>query len=91
MVIVGLNSQTKAQKEVTLRALHFNYVFSKLSPSGTYLAFIEEVVTKAYQSEFHLSFKDLGKDEEKELFVLSPNPPQSAEPNRSLTLLGWLE
>ena len=91
MVLIRFNPHASAQKEVTLQAARFNYVFSKLSSSGTYLAFIEEVVTKSYQSEFHLSFKDLERDDERELFVLHPNPPQSADPNRSLILLGWLE
>jgi hypothetical protein len=64
---------------------------SYLSPSGKYLAYIEERQTPNYRTEWHLWGQDLETGQEKELFVApSPNPPTSTEPNVTLTVLGWI-
>lgn len=61
-----------------------------LSPSGRYLAFMEDRITPDYRTERHLWGKDLESGTEKELFIAPPpNPPTSPELNIVLTLLGW--
>jgi hypothetical protein len=68
----------------------FGIGFSHLSPSGKYLAYIEERQTPNYRTGRHLWAKDLQSGEEKELFVVPPpNPPTSPEPNVVLTVVGW--
>jgi hypothetical protein len=64
---------------------------SHLSPSGKYLAYIEERQMPNYRPEWHLWSQDLETGQEKDWFVApSPNPPTSMEPNVTLTVLGWI-
>jgi hypothetical protein len=61
-----------------------------LSPSGKYLAFIEDRQVPNYRTERHLWGMHLESGAEKELFVAPPpNPPTSPEQNVTLTVLGW--
>jgi hypothetical protein len=63
-----------------------------LSPSGKYLAYIEERTTSDYRTELHVWVKDLRGGDQKELFVAPPpNPPSSPQPNVSVTILGWID
>jgi len=60
------------------------------SPSGKYLAYIEDRQTPN-RTELHLWVKDLESGAEKELFAVPPpNPPASPEPNLILSILGWI-
>ncbi len=60
------------------------------SPSGKYLAYIEDRQTPN-RTELHLWVKDLESGAEKELFAAPPpNPPASPEPNLILSILGWI-
>ena len=62
----------------------------RLSPTGRYLAYVEERQMPTYQTDRHLWGRDLQSGEEKELFVVPPSrPPTSPEPNVALTVLGW--
>jgi hypothetical protein len=61
-----------------------------LSPSGRYLAFMEDRMTPDYRTERHLWGMDLESGTRVELFVApSPNPPDSKELNIVLTVLGF--
>ena len=63
----------------------------QLSPSGKYLAYIEERPTPDYRPQFYLWSEELETGQQTELFVTpAPNPPTSIEPNVTLTLLGWI-
>jgi hypothetical protein len=63
-----------------------------LSPSGKYVAYIEERTTPDYRRELHVWVKDLHNREQKDLFVAPPpNPPASPEPNETVTILGWVD
>jgi hypothetical protein len=87
LVISGAESKT--QKQFPLKAPAGSW---SLSPSGKYVAYIEEHQLQNYQSERQLWVKDLDSGEEKELLVVPPpNPPASPEPNLTLTVLGWVE
>jgi len=82
------NSDRKTQKQFPLR---FAIGRGVPSPSGKYLAYIEERHTRDYHTELHLWVKNLATGEDKEVFAApSPNPPNSPEPNVNLSLLGWL-
>lgn len=82
------NSGGKAQKQFSLK---FAFGPSVPSPSGKYLAFIEERHTPDYRTELHLWVKNLASGEDKEVFAAPPpNLPNSPEPNVTLSLLGWL-
>ena len=82
------NSDRKAQKQFSLK---FAFGHSVPSPSGKYLAFIEERHTPDYRTELHLWVKNLASGEDKEVFAAPPpNLPNSPEPNVTLSLLGWL-
>jgi hypothetical protein len=86
LVIAG--SDPKAQKEF---AMKFTVSRAVPSPSGQYLAFIEDRHTLDYRTELHLWIKNLATGEDKEVFSTPPpNPPDSPEPNVTLGLLGWL-
>ncbi len=62
-----------------------------ISPSERYLAYIERRTTSDYRSELHLWVKNLETGEDKELLATPPpNPPNSPEPNVSLSIVGWL-
>jgi hypothetical protein len=82
------NSDPKAQKQFPLK-----FAIGRVvpSPSGKYLAFLEDRHTPDYRTEVHLWVKNLATGEDKEVFAApSPNPPNSPEPNVNLSLLGWL-
>ena len=86
--LVVANSDPKILKQFPLK-----FVIGRAvpSPSGKYLAFIEDRHTPDYRTELHLWVKDLLTSEEKEVFAAPPpNPPNSPEPNVNLSLLGWL-
>ena len=82
------NSDPKPGKQFPLK---FTIGRTVPSPSGKYLAFIEERHTPDYRTELHLWVKNLATGEDKEMFAAPPpNPPNSPEPNVTLSLLGWL-
>ncbi|HET6932968.1 MAG TPA: hypothetical protein VFI45_21770 [Candidatus Acidoferrum sp.] len=86
-LVVG-NSDPKAQKQFPLK---FSIGRAVPSPSGMYLAFIEERRTRDYRTELHLWVKNLATGEDREVYAAPPpNPPNSPEPNVNLALLGWL-
>jgi hypothetical protein len=86
--LVVVNSDPKAQKQFPLK---FGIGHAIPSPSGKYLAFIEDRHTPDYRTELHLWVKNLATGEDKEVFAAPPpNPPNSPEPNAFLNLLGWL-
>jgi len=86
--LVIANSDPKAQKEFPMK---FTVARAVPSPSGKYLAFIEDRHTPDYRTELHLWVKNLATGEDKEVFAApAPPPPNSPEPNVTLSLLGWL-
>lgn len=86
--LVIANSDPKARKQFPLK---FGVTRAVPSPSGMYLAFIEERHTRDYRTELHLWVKNLATGEDREVFAAPPpNPPDSPEPNVNLALLGWL-
>jgi hypothetical protein len=61
-----------------------------LSPSGRYLAYVEDRQIPNYRTERHLWAMDLRSGAETELFVAPPpNPPSSLDSNVTLTIVGW--
>lgn len=63
-----------------------------LSANGKYVAFVEDRQIPNYKTERHVWAKNLEAGEAKEVFMTPPpNPPTSAEPNVSVTIIGWLE
>jgi hypothetical protein len=88
--LVTYNSESKQQKHFPLRP-RIRPLSWSMSPSGKYLAFIEDRLTQNYRTESHLWVMDLESGEEKELLnTPAPNPPHSLEPNVAVTILGWL-
>jgi hypothetical protein len=86
LVIAGSGSKT--QKEFPL---HFSFGDCYISPSGKYLAYVEQRQTPDYRAESHLWVQDLDSGAQKELFATPPpNPPTSPEPNVTLNILGWI-
>ena len=86
--LVVANSDPKAQKQLPLK-----FAIGRVvpSPSGKYLAYVEDRLTPNYQTERHLWVKDLASGEDKELFAAPPpKPPASPEPNVTLSILGWI-
>ncbi len=86
--LVVANSDPKAQKQFPLK-----FAIGRVvpSPSGKYLAYVEDRLTPNYRTERHLWVKDLASGEEKELFAAPPpKPPTSPEPNVTLSILGWI-
>ena len=78
-------------KSLSVAPLKFALGRGVLSPSGRYLAYIENRQTPGYRTEQHLWVRDLASSEDRELFsVPAPGPATSAEPNVSLSVLGWL-
>jgi hypothetical protein len=67
--LIVANSDPKAQKQFPLK-FAIGPVVS--SPSGKYLAYIEDRQTPNYLTELHLWVKDLESGAEKELFALLP-------------------
>ncbi len=85
--LVISNPEAKAEKHFPLKPRTGSW---SVSPSGKYLACIEERQVRNYQTERHLWVKNLDSGEEKELAASpAPNPPTSPEPNIMLTVLGW--
>jgi hypothetical protein len=86
--LIVANSDPKARKQFPLK-----FALGRVvpSPSGKYLAYIEDRHTTDYRTELHLWVKDLESGGEKELFAAPPpNPPASPEPNLILNILGWI-
>lgn len=88
--LVIYDSESRQQKQFPLRPRIRPGSYS-ISPSGRYLAFVEDRLTQNYRTEGHLWITDLESGEERELLKTpAPNPPTSLEPNVAVTLLGWL-
>lgn len=88
--LVIYDSDSRHQKQFPLRPRIRPGSYS-FSPSGKYLAFVEDRMTPGYRTENHLWIIDLESGEEKELLKTpAPNPPTSVEPNVAVTVLGWL-
>jgi hypothetical protein len=86
--LIVANSDPEAQKQFPLK---FAFGRAVPSPSGKYVAFIEDRHTPDYRTELHMWVKNLATGEDKEVFAAPPpNPPNSPEPNVTLSLLGWL-
>lgn len=80
----------KSKKQIPLHKVGVGSVY--LSPSGKYLAYVEERQIPNYRTERHLWGMDLESGAEKEMLVTPPpNPPTVPEPNVSFTILGWLD
>ncbi|HVJ05554.1 MAG TPA: hypothetical protein VM578_07765 [Candidatus Saccharimonadales bacterium] len=63
-----------------------------LSPTGKYVAYIEERQVPNFRTERHVWGKDLRSGDEVELFVVQPvYPLSSTEPKLTLTVLGWVQ
>jgi hypothetical protein len=90
LFVVLTDSDFHAKKQIPLQRPSIRSFY--LSPSGKYLAYIENRQVPNYQTESHLWGRNLESGEEKELFVApSPNPPGSPEPNVVFTVLGWVD
>jgi len=88
LVITG--PDFKSKKQIPLHKANVGSFY--LSPSGKYLAYVEERQVPNYRTERHLWSIDLASGAENEMPVAPPpNPPSSPEPNVSLTILGWLD
>jgi hypothetical protein len=88
LVITG--PDFKSKKQVPLHKVNVGYFY--LSPSGKYLAYVEERQVPNYKTERHLWSMDLESGAEKEMLVTPPpNPPSLPEPNVSFTIVGWLD
>ena len=88
--LVVYNPESKQQKQFPFRP-RIRPSAWPLSPSGKYLAFIEDRLTQNYRTESHVWVLDLESGEEKEVVKTpAPNPPTSLEPNVTVTVLGWL-
>jgi hypothetical protein len=87
IVIAGSDFAFKAQQPIGKSGVGLY----DLSPSGKYLAYIENRTVPNYRTEVHLWARDLASGKEKEIFAWPPpNPSGSPEPNVVLTVLGWL-
>ena len=88
LVITGPDFRSRKQIPLQLAGLDS---FS-LSPSGRYIAYIENRQTQDYRSEHHLWGLDLESGLKRELLATPPPAlPTSPEPNLVLTVLGWLD
>jgi len=88
LVITG--PDFKSKKQIPLHKVNVGSFY--LSPSGKYLAYVEERQVPNYRSERHLWSMDLESGTEKEMLVIPPqNPLTFQEPNLSFTILGWLD
>jgi hypothetical protein len=88
LVITG--PDFKSRKQIPLDRLRIGSFYP--SPSGKYLAYVEERQISNYRSERHLWGRDLESGTEKEMLVTPPpNLPSFSELNVSLTILGWLD
>jgi hypothetical protein len=77
-----------ARKHIPLQRLRLSTY--TLSPSGKYLAYVEDRQTPDYRTERHVWAMDLESGTEKELLAAPPpNPPTSPQPNVTLTVVGW--
>lgn len=62
-----------------------------LSANGKYVAYVEDRMTPNYRTERHVWAMNLESGEAKEIFMTPPpNPPTSAEPNKTVTIIGWM-
>lgn len=86
--LVQIAPDLSVRQLVPLKKLRLgNYA---LSPSGRYLAYVEDRQVPNYRTERHLWAVDLQSGAETELFVAPPpNPPGSLDPNVTLTIVGW--
>jgi hypothetical protein len=88
LVITG--PDFKSKKQIPLHKVNVGSFY--LSPSGKYLAYVEERQIPNYRTERHLWSMDLESGAEKEMLVIPPpNPLTFQEPNVSFTILGWLD
>ena len=87
--LVITDRQFKALKQLQIGRLRTSgYV---LSANGKYLAYVESRMTPNYRTELHIWVMNLESGEAKEVFMTPPNPPSSAEPNKTVAILGWLD
>jgi hypothetical protein len=90
LFLVLTDSDFHLKKQILLQRPSIRAFY--LSPSGKYLAYVENRQVPNYRNESHLWGKDLESGEEKELFVAPPpNLPESPEPNVAFTVLGWVD
>lgn len=88
LVITG--PDFKSKKQIPLHKVGVGYFYP--SPSGKYLAYVEERQISNYRTDRHLWSMDLESGAEKEMLVTPPpNPPSLPEPNVSFTILGWID
>jgi hypothetical protein len=88
LVITG--PDFKSKKQIPLHKVNVGSFY--LSPSGKYLAYVEERQVSNYRTERDVWSMDLESGEEKEMLVTPPpNPPSFPEPNVSVTILGWVD
>jgi hypothetical protein len=88
LVITG--PDFKSKKQIPLHKVGVGSFY--LSPSGKYLAYVEERQLPNYRTERHLWSMDLESGAEKEMLVTPPpNLPSFPEPNVLFTILGWLD
>ena len=88
LVITG--PDFKSKKQIPLHKVNVGSFY--LSPSGKYLAYVEERQIPITRTERHLWSMDLESGAEKEMLVIPPpNPLTFQEPNVSFTILGWLD
>jgi hypothetical protein len=90
LFLVLTDSDFHLKKQILLQRPSIRAFY--LSPSGKYLAYVENRQVPNYRTESHLWGKDMESGEEKELFVAPPpNPPGSPEPNVVFAVLGWVD
>jgi hypothetical protein len=88
LVITG--PDFKSKKQIPLHKANVGSFY--LSPSGKYVAYVEERQVANYGIERHLWSMNLESGTEKEMLVIPPqNPLTFSEPNVSFTILGWLD
>ncbi|SRR6266568_2729997 len=88
LVIAHPNGEDK--KQFSLGASRISSYY--LSPTGKYVAYIEERQVPKYRTERHVWGKDLRSGNEVELFVVPPvHPSSSTETNLTFTVLGWVQ
>jgi hypothetical protein len=76
------------QKQIPLQVSVGVHQF-QLSPSGRFVAFMEDRQVANYKTERHLWTKNLETGEEKELLLMPETPPQPTDPIPVFRVMGW--